>query len=220
MVDFIALANPPQELVRIAKKEAEGLRTLKKIIFDKKISPTIIEDALSVYIPATKTIIIDLHKCFTTNNWPNTLIKANAWFNVLVALYHEVKHAKQCINPNWVELDEDKMEQDANTYAQNKLLTWTKDGQVPPITEMGYIGDQIISFINKEYDNYYIDELNMEIDTLYTHAAAPAKSTAMLNYQTAEEVTPLLDAISTKSLGLIVNNQKFLTAYEYMHIGD
>lgn len=219
MVEFVALAEPPQELIRIAKKEAENIPTIDKIIFDKKIPPKIIEDALAVYIPASKTIIIDLHACFVTQNWHSTLIKANAWFNCLIALHHEIKHGIQCIDPKWDESDEDKIEKNANDYAHHKLVSWTENGQIPPINEMGYIGKTIIAFINKEYDNY-ITELNQEIDTLDTHAAAPAKAAATVAYQSEKEINPLLEAIEKKSLGLIVKNQKFLTAYEYIHIGD
>ena len=142
----------------------------------------------------------------------------NVWFNLVFTLFHEVAHAFQLEeDPELAKLDvlPKDHEDDANTIAEDSLLEWAKEGIIPQLNEMGWVGDQVKALLNKLYaqtPQAVLDEMAVEGTT----AVANALHAALMSdqYENKEDMKQLLEAIDEGFVGVKVDGKRYLTAYD------
>ena len=217
-IQILDTKGAPPELVRIARRAALECKKVKSVIFDAFIED--LNGNLGAYNPDSQTVVVDMGSCIKTRTWmeKGILLIPNVWFNLLYAFFHEMAHAFQLEeDPELLEFDElpQEYEDEAHVIAKDSLLEWAKNGTIPRLNELGWVGDQLKSLFNQMYvqtPDIVIEELAIE----GTAAAANALHVA-LTKGTAEdpvERNTTLQSIDDGLIGLKVNGKRYLTAYE------
>jgi len=195
-----------------------GLKQDLRIFYYKRVPHYLSEGRLGVFFPYKHVIMIDARLCWETPRWRGTLLKGNAYLNLLETTFHEISHALQCEEDGWIEKSELELEANADQIAAQLMTKWAEaGGEVPPLSKMGTLGTWLVETLNREYDKYY-QEFSFEIDTLETTAAAFAELAAKFepSYASLEEVASLLQCIDEGKVGLVINGERYLNAEEYL----
>lgn len=217
-MEIVDNKGAPPELIRIAHRAAGECKKVKRIIFDAFIWD--LKKDLGAYDPVTETIIIDMGACVLKRAWmkKGILFIPNVWFNLLFTFFHEMEHAFQLEeDPTLLELDSlpQQYEDEANITAEASLLEWAKNGVIPRLNELGWVGNEIKKILNQMYvqtPNDVADELDVE----GTEAVANALHASLVSdqYENKEEMALLFDAIDTGYVGTKVKGKRYFTAYD------
>jgi hypothetical protein len=94
-------------------------------------------------------------------------------------------------------------------------LEWAKDGLIPRLNELGWVGNEIKGLFNKLYVQMPTDITN-EMDIEGTTAVADALRAAQssIQYKDEQEIARLFKAIDEGYVGTKVKGVRYLTAYE------
>jgi len=106
-------------------------------------------------------------------------------------------------------------EDEANTIAEDSLLEWAKEGVIPRINEMNWVGEQIKSLLNKLYaqiPHEVVDEMAVEGTTAVSNAMHAALVSPQ--YENEEDMHQLFEAIDGGYVGVIVDGKRYFTAYD------
>jgi len=213
----------PPELIRVAVHEAEVCNTVNTIIFDAFIKD--LNGDKGAFAPETGTLIIDMGACILDTAWMKRgfMVIANAWFNLLMTVYHEMAHAAQLDEePELMSLDAlpEHYEEEATRTAGLAVLNWADEHEtVPTLNELGWVGDQLKILLNKLYTEMpevVDEELNLEGTNMVAYAQEGAESSR--EYNSAEEIAVLLKQIDDGVIGKKVGEKRYLTAYEAIGI--
>lgn len=217
-MEIVDNKGAPAELIRIAHKAASECKKVNRIIFDAFINE--LNGDLGAYDPVTETIIIDMGACIVKRAWmkKGILYIPNVWFNLLFTFFHEMEHAFQLEeDPELLKLDSlpQEHEDEANIVAEDSLLEWAKDGLIPRLNELGWVGNEIKKILNQAYTTTpadVVDELNVE----GTEAVANALHASLISnqYENKEEMAELFNAIDTGHVGVKVKGKRYFTAYD------
>ena len=217
-VHIIDNKGAPPELVRIAQMAGGECAIIKTIVFDAFIDK--LKGKLAAFDPTNGTVIIDMGNCINDRGWMKKGIMyiPNVWFNLVFALFHEVAHAFQLEeDPELLDFDTlpPEFEDEANTIAEDSLLEWAKEGVIPRLNEMNWVGEQIKLLLNRLYaqvPHEVVDEMAVEGTT----AVANAIHAAIVNpqYENKEDMHQLLEAIDDGYIGIVVNGKRYFTAYD------
>ena len=217
-VQIIDIVGAPPELIRIAHKAARECTKVKKVIFS--VFTKELDGALGAYDPKNETIIIDMGACVIKTSWMNKgiLYIPNVWFNLVFAFFHEMEHAFQLEeDPDLIKMGSlpPQYEDDANQVAEDSLLEWAKNGTIPKLNEMGWVGDRIKSILNKLYVQLP-NTVNEEMEVEGTEAVANALHAILTSKNTKdeEERKKILKAIDDGDIGVKISGKRYLTAYE------
>ena len=217
-VQIVDDVGAPPELIRIAYKAARECTKVKKIIFSTFIKE--LSGDLGAYDPENETITIDMGSCVVKKAWMTRgiLYIPNVWFNLLFTFFHETAHAFQLEeDPGIIVLDTlpQEYEDEANQIAEDSLLEWAKGNTIPKLNELGWVGTQIKSMLNKLYVQLP-DAVNEEMEVEGTEAVANALH-AMLTIEDTEDAgsrKKVLASIDQGDIGVKVAGKRYLTAYE------
>ena len=217
-IHIIDNKGAPPELVRIAQRAGAECPIIQVVVFDAFIKQ--LSGDLGAFDPETGTILIDMGACVLKKAWMRKGIMyiPNVWFNLVFTLFHEVAHAFQLEeDPALIELDvlPEAYEDEANIVAEDSLLEWAKNGTIPRLNSMGWVGDQIKALLNKLYaqiPHAVLDEMAVE----GTAAVANAMHAALASSQYADDAerAKLLEAIDEGFVGTKVDGRRYLTAYD------
>jgi len=217
-VHIIDNKGAPPELVSIAQRAGAECAIIKTIVFDAFIGK--LKGSLGAFDPNNGIVIIDMGNCVNSRSWmkKGVMYIPNVWFNLVFALFHEVAHAFQLEeDPELLDFDKlpQEFEDEANTIAEDSLLEWAKEGVIPRLNEMNWVGEQIKSLLNRLYaqtPHEVVDEMAVEGTT----AVANAMHAALVNqqYENKEDMLALFDAIDDGYVGVIVNKKRYFTAYD------
>lgn len=124
---------------------------------------------IGAFIPEKKEVIIDLGNVLNNADFYRLgmLHVPAVFFTTLWALFHEITHAKQIAsNPELAKLDElpEDYERAAQQAAKDLTLKWAQENTIPPLTEWGWLGEQVAGLINDQYskgDLTLLDELEI-----------------------------------------------------------
>jgi hypothetical protein len=217
-MEIVDNKGAPPELIRIANKAASECKKVKRIIFDAFIWD--LKRDLGAYDPKTETIIIDMGNCLMKRAWmkKGILFIPNVWFNLLFTFFHEMEHAFQLEeDPSLAELYSlpQAYEDEANITAEDSLLSWAKDGAIPRLNELGWVGNEIKKILNQMYAQTPSDVAD-ELDVEGTTAVSNALHASLVSdqYENKEETALLFDAIDTGHVGTIVKGKRYFTAYD------
>jgi len=217
-MEIIDNKGAPPELIRIANKAAAECKKVKHIIFDAFIDD--LKGDLGAYDPASGSIIIDMGQCTIKQAWmkKGILYIPNVWFNLLFTFFHEMEHAFQLEeDPSLLNLDAlpKEYEDEANITAEDSLLAWAKDGVIPRLNEMGWVGNEIKRILNRLYA-IEPDEVSNELDVEGTEAVANALHASLVSnqYENKEEMAELFDSIDKGYVGIKVKGKRYFTAYD------
>ncbi len=217
-MELVDNKGAPAELIRIANRAASECKTVDRIIFDAFIDE--LKGDLGAYDPVTETVIVDMGQCIMKREWmkKGILFIPNVWFNLVFTFFHEMAHAFQ------LEEDHDlisfnalpqEYEDEANTIAEDSLLEWAKDGVIPRLNEMGWVGEQIKDLFNKMYVQIP-GEITAEMEVEGTPAVADALHASLVSnqYESKEEMAQLFEAIDKGYVGVKVAGKRYFTAYD------
>lgn len=217
-VQIVDDAGAPPALISIAHKAASECSKVKKVIFSAFVEE--LDGDLGAYSPEQETIIIDMGACVAKKAWMDRgiLYVPNVWFNLVFTFFHEMAHAFQLEeDPALVEVGAlpQQYEDEANQIAEDSLLAWAKDNTIPKLNEMGWVGDQIKSVLNKLYVQLP-DAVNNEMEVEGTEAVANALHAILTagNIEDGEDRKKVLKAIDDGDIGVKVAGKRYLTAYE------
>jgi hypothetical protein len=199
----------PPEIVQLAHKEFSGWESVRQVIFgtDPK---GLLEGHLAAFVPETGSVIIDLDACVKDLRWMDkgaTFI-ANAWFNLLYAIFHEAGHA-------W-EMDNDCPwnEPACDDEALNAMYDWCEDHPLPLLEDMGYLGDRIKVVLNAIWTKH---EAVVENEIrVCGRVAAYAKRVIMADTPTEKALTALTTAVEAGEVGEIIDGEMYLTTDEFL----
>jgi hypothetical protein len=217
-MEIVDNKGAPPELIRIAHKAAGECKKVKRIIFDAFIDD--LKGDLGAYDPVTETIIIDMGACVMKQAWmkKGILYIPNVWFNLVFTFFHEMEHAFQLEeDPELLKLDSlpQQYEDEANITAEASLLEWAKDGIIPRLNEMGWVGNEIKTMLNRLYA-IEPDQVSDELDIEGTEAVANALHASLVSkqYENKEEMAELFDSIDKGYVGTKVKGKRYFTAYD------
>lgn len=226
MVRMIDNLGAPPELVRLAEEEAKQTDVIKTILFDGFLHEIFTGNNLGALEPVKGIVIVDMGACIMNNRWIKQGVRlvANAWLNLLYTLYHEVAHAIQLEANPWLAKEPflpQRFEVDAAEEANTRLLEWAKENTVPSLNEMGWVGEQLKNILN---NMYAIDPeaaiLEIELDGTEAVAVAMHAILASGKYDDREDRKRLLESIDEGYVGVKVNGERYLTAYDVVDIPD
>ena len=217
-VHIIDNKGAPPELVRIAQRAGAECPIIKVIVFDAFIDK--LKGNVGAFDPDSGTVIVDMGNCVIGKRWmkKGVMYIPNVWFNLVFALFHEVAHAFQLEeDPELLEFDTlpQEFEEEANTIAEDSLLEWAKEGAIPRLNEMNWVGEQIKSLLNRLYaqtPHEVVDELAVEGTTAVANAMHAALVSSQ--YENKEDMHRLLEAIDEGYVGVIVGGKRYFTAYD------
>jgi len=175
------------------------------------------------FLPDEKTIIIDIGHCITNHYWLDrgaTSI-ANAWFNMIYTLFHELKHARQLSErPELVQMAHltDEYETDAREYGFLSLEEWSiNDGVIPELDELGVAGETLKESLNQLYASA-TEEVDIELSAQGTNLAGYMAKTATTLVEngemSVEEVHAAFIDMAVNSLG----NQNMITSEQFVNL--
>jgi hypothetical protein len=224
------LGAPPQ-IIRILSRgieDSNGL--LKTVIFDAMIPDLVKTNSMGAFDPGEGIIFIDLGMCITQRSWMNKkglLLIANVWFNLLFASLHELAHVDQLKEePELIEFDNlpEEYEDEASAMAAVGMESYLEDHVIPPLNEMGWVGQELKDLYNKLYVSMpeaVFTELAIQGTNLVALAEdAARKDNESGRYDDEASIVRLLESIDEGRVGGRVDENRYLTAIEILHIKD
>jgi len=216
--------EPPEILANLITKTISGEEPKDK---ESKAFPSIeavefvvnqLKDGmLAGFNPKKKWLTMDLGNCLVNQNFMKQGLMwiPAVWFNMLFAFYHEIGHVIQVEeNPKLAKLKKPtaKMEKDADEFAIGCIKDWTKEGKIPTLDEMGWIGRQIKKAINLYYPKALFDRMFSEIKPY--ELGAVGRIDTMSAYQEAIAEAQE-DLNQDEKFGIIVDDVKYMRAEEF-----
>lgn len=220
------LHEPPKKLIKIIQEDYLELSTVKKILITAQ-HPELDTHETAAFDYKNGEIIINLSGCLTNKQFTNKgmmLIPA-IWFNMLHAVFHEGKHARQLEeDPELAQSAElkDMLEKDADEYAIIKIIKWAEANKtIPDINKMGWAGEKIKEMINAFWAHQqYRDKHLEELEVIKYGAAAEIETWLLLTNKYIKNKEDQFDRSIIKDidnglLGLKINNKHYLKAFEF-----
>lgn len=172
---------------------------------------------LAEFNPKKKWITIDLGNCLANQNFMKQGLMwiPTVWFNILFAFYHEIGHVIQVEEkPELAKIKKTtiQMEKDADEFAIGCIKDWTKEGKIPTLDKMGWIGRQIKKAINLYYPEPLFDTMFSEIKP-YESGGVGRISTMAAYQKTIAEAEE--DLYQDEGFGIVVDDKKYMTAEEF-----
>lgn len=216
----------PPELVRLIDTLGQEVEGIDRVVICAFMPDLQEQRAIGAFEPTTKTIIIDLGHCLTDYRWMEygALFIANVWLNVVVAVFHEFAHASQLHNGD-VTIKE--MEQDSEVYdlvegeavesAIQEAYNYFSDGHaVPPLKEMGWLGEHIAKTFNNVYSKIP-EQIMEEVEAHKSGAVADVVSmTAALPHFSESSIQDLSENIGNGKFGVVVESKQYVTMSEFL----
>ncbi len=218
-MEIILNKEAPPLLVQIIHEAYEGIETIEKVVIDAFFLP---HEYLAAYDPAIRAVLIDVGHCMTNKKWMNkgALFIPNVWMNLIFAVHHELVHACQIQdNPELAALKKcpPELEDEANQMALDAMFSWFEAGGiVPPIREMGWIGEMIAKTLNGVF-NSHPQEVLEEMEMTKTVAVAKVDK-VISSHDHFNDIELLYSEIDKGNIGLTANGQRYLTATEFLAV--
>lgn len=216
-IQIIMHEEVPPSIVQLVRKVYNSLIRVDQVIFTSRC--TQLEGRMAAFVPDTGSVVIDLDACVKDLRWMNkgASFIANAWFNLLYCIYHEANHARQvedgldAVHPEYM------LEMDADTYALDDMADWALENQMPALENMGYIGNKLQQVLNRVYHKRP-EVVDAELEVCGKAVAiARAAANSCPNYKDIDEsVASLETAIDEGRLGVLINGERYLNAYEFI----
>ena len=210
--------DPPLAAVPLVDKVAKGIPTIEKVLFDSFFFE---ECTPSAYCPKEHMIVIDLGHCLMSPYFlqQGMMMYPGIWFNLLWSWFHEVYHAKQLeADPSLADWEglPPSLEGEADQYTANRVIEWCMaGGQIPPISEMGWMGEQVKALINAHYHDETGDKLIRQLEATRLNAVAEFKDVVALKDMQMDISHAMLDEILAGKIGIINNDMAYLTGAEF-----
>jgi hypothetical protein len=226
-MDIIVNKEAPLELIRIIDQLGKETDCVDRVIIDAFISELAEKKAIGAFEPNTRTIFIDLGNCLTDYRWMEygMLFISNCWLNALVAAYHEFAHACQIAEaPELVPLKTGSLthkllEQEAMETAMEHAIDYFQaGGKVPPIKEMGWLGEQIAKTLNGIYSRIPM-QVAEELEAHKSGAVAQMEAVVSAHPHFSERSKKILrEEIDDGRIGTKMEGRRYLTMAEFMGI--
>lgn len=222
--------DPGPALIELTARLIEPLNTIKIFRFVAWDDQT--ESQTGVFIPSTKTVIIDLGNILNNYDFHRMgmLYTAGVWYTALWTIFHEIIHGRQVeADPGFIELIEKTtsstdMQSLAKDYERAVMITikdlmqdYVINNPLPPLDEWGWLGEKVIGAVNDLYakgDTRLIDE----IDALKQGAVAGIPS-ILVAYKFSDPRI-LYEEIDKGHLGLKLNGNHYLTAPDFFGLDE
>jgi hypothetical protein len=224
----------PPSLTKLISEVYESSTVIDKVILVGGTDQ--MDDKMGVYVPDTKSIIIDILACMRNRQWADKgmAFVPNAWCNLIYTVYHEGIHAEQyeSFGEDIFAIERNDLEYDAEVRALEATIGWFGvNKSTPPLAELGWLGAQIQALFNKWYSQTP-DAVSNEINLLGTEAGGLAISAAqspaleeniqMLTlpqeYKDASGGARLLEAAERGDVGLKIKGTPYLRVGDILEI--
>jgi hypothetical protein len=231
----------PAELIRLIKKHYKTITTIDTVLIigGTPLGPVpLLEGKLGVFVPGTKSVILDMKACMEDQQWLNKGMTyvANVWCNLIYTILHEGAHGKQLMDgvisddlATW-EVQREILDHDADVEALETMIDWFSTiKNVPSLRDLGWVGQQVKILFNNLYSKAP-DFINQEMEVwgagmLVEEAAQiPALKGDIAHmdlpqeYKDAPEIVRLIDAIDTGNAGMVVNGRRCLRVGEALEL--
>ena len=186
-MNIIQHVEAPAELVLLIEDHYKTITTIDTVLL---IGGTLLKDVavlegkLGVFVPGTKSVIIDMDACMKNQQWMDkgmTYI-ANIWCNLIYTALHEGAHGRQLMNSAikfgadsdidevleevkaaW-EVQREILDHDADIEAMEQMIDWFATGKnVPSLRDFGWVGQQVKILFNNLYSEAP-DFINQEME--------------------------------------------------------
>ena len=216
-VRIVELVETPKELLNVAQNEVTDVSTVTAVVFGAFLDIT--AGHIGTYIQEAKTAFIDLGNAMHDNALYNAgmMFIPGIWCSVLWAIGHEIEHARQVeAEPSLIRFNKlpQEYEDAAMQAGEDLVLEWTEVHKVPPVTEMGWLGKQLVVMLNALYTKN--PNITDEVDYLSTGAAAPLEAVFATHEFTEKGKQYLVEDIDAGKIGVCINGKRFLTANEFL----
>lgn len=185
--------------------------------------PTLREKkAIGAFDPVSGTVFIDMQNCLRDNRWikKGCLFIPNVWFNLMYATHHELIHAVQVVDdPSLIDMDvvPKDQEDEAHQMAVDAMFSWFEaGGKIPPLIEMGWIGEAIASTLNGLFSRMP-EAVVEELDMMKIGAVARAE-VVISAHDHFNDSKILYEDIDRGKIGIKFNDKRYLTASELLAI--
>jgi hypothetical protein len=204
----------PLGMVRLVAEAMKLSENVKTVIFDAFVKE--LGGDLGAFVPETGTIIIDMGACMTNISWTKRgiLYISNVWINLLTAFYHELGHAEQLAEePDLLQLDTlpEEYEEEATEIAIDMATDWMAKHPVPPLMEMGWVGQEIRKMFNKLYAQMP-ETVEWELALQGCDIGGNAETIAKMAGESEGAVQGLLKQIDEGDIGDMVGGKKWISA--------
>lgn len=221
MIEVIKHVKVPQALVNLITSEYEGLYSVDTVILVGGTDQ--LDGALGVFVPDTKSVIIDLRACIMNKQWMNKgmAFVPNALCNIIHTIFHEAIHAEQyeVLGEDMYQVSKTDLDNDADIRALEKSIDWfSANNRTPTLDELGWVGEQIKTLFNGIYAkaSKFVD---VELSLLGSKAGGLAQGMSMMpDYQEPQTLTEMLHAVQTGDIGLRVAGNMCLTTGDFLEV--
>ena len=218
-VKIILHEEVPPAIVNIVREEFDPLGVVDQILLTRNCE--LLEGRMAAFVPATGSVVIDLDACIKDLRWmeKGATFIANAWFNLLYCIYHEACHAKQVEKGLAIILPDDMLEIHADKSAIEDMMEWAMQHDMPALEEMGYVGEKIKKTLDRlRIKQPAMVELELNACGKGVAIARVAATRCETEYDTKKSIASLETAIDDSEVGVIINNDKYLKAEEFINI--
>jgi hypothetical protein len=116
-------------------------------------------------------------------------------------------------------LSNDLLEVHADENALEDMMEWAMQHNMPTLEEMGYVGKKVKEALNR-LQNKRPDLVKFELNACGEGVALArvAATRCAIEYDTEESIASLETAIDGGWVGVIINDNKYLNAEEFINI--
>lgn len=219
---IIVHEEAPAELIRIIDQAYADITSIKAVEIGINFQPLRENEEVGAFDPASGTVFIDMQNCLTNRQWmkKGCLFIPNVWLNLMYAVHHELIHAVQVADdPSIIDLPAipEAKEVEANQMAVDAMFSWFEaGGKIPPLKEMGWIGEAIASTLNGLF-NRMPEAVSEELDLMKIGAVARVEI-VISAHDHFNDSDILYANIDKGEMGIKSKGQRYLTASELLAV--
>ncbi len=219
---IIVHEEAPPELIRIIDEAYTDITSINTVEIGIDFEPLREKKALGAFDPVAGTVFIDMQNCLQDNRWiqKGCLFIPNVWLNLMYAAHHELIHAVQIIDdPSIIDLPTtpEAKEVEARQMAVDAMFSWFEaGGKIPPLNEMGWIGQAIASTLNGLFSRMP-EAVAEELDLMKTGAVARVEI-VISAHDHFNDSDILYTNIDKGEMGIKLNGKRYLTASELLAV--
>jgi len=234
---IIQHVEAPAASVRLIKNHYETITPIETVLLIGGDSTNLLGGKMGVFVPETKSVIIDMKACMEDQRWmaKGMTYIANIWCNLIYTILHEGAHGRQLMDgiewdeATW-EVQREILDHAADIEALEQMIDWfAQSKNVPSLRNLGWVGQQIQILFNNLYSKAP-DLINQEMEVwgagMLAEVAAQGPNLKgdigilkmAQEYKDAPEILRLYDAIDTGNVGMIINGRRCLRVGEALEL--
>lgn len=238
-MEIIQQVVAPAELVDLIESHYKTITAIETVILVGGDPTNLLDGKLAVFIPDTKSVVIDMKACMEDQRWmaKGMTYVANVWCNLIYTVFHEGAHGKQLMDgmisddlAMW-KAQLEILDHDADITAMEQMIDWfALRKNVPSLRNLGWVGEQVKTLFNNLYSKAH-KLINQEMEVwgagMLVEVAAQNPNLkgdiGILNnvpqaYKDAPEAVRLIEAIDAGNVGMVINGKRCLRVGEALEL--